>query len=114
MATSVSSLDIKRWDGTAWRALTPPSQFVNQQSVNNSGVSTSSRHNIWVFPAVSGNTATIQYAAQWNGSAWKVFKLSAKDSVLGSLAFRQHVMRPVIHMCRERGGVFPGACVTCS
>lgn len=86
--TSVSSLVVQQWNGSAWQAITPPSGFVNltSTSVNVDAAGTSAAGNTWVFAQKDGNSLT-EYALEWNGSAWTVFKLSSKNTVLGTAVF---------------------------
>src|SRR5215467_13765539 len=75
--TTVSSLVVQQWDGSAWQAVAPPAGFVNltSASVNVSAAGTSAADNTWLFVEKSQNSTT-EYALKWNGSAWTVFKLS--------------------------------------
>ena len=86
--TTVSSLVVQQWDGSAWQAVAPPAGFVNltSASVNVSAAGTSAAGNTWLFAEKSQNSTT-EYALKWNGSAWTVFKLSSKNMVLGTAVF---------------------------
>jgi hypothetical protein len=55
--TTVSSLVVQHWDGSAWQARTPPAGFVSltSGSVNVSATGTSAAGNTWVF-AQKGRT----------------------------------------------------------
>jgi hypothetical protein len=86
--TTASSLVVQQWNGSAWQAITPPAGFVNltSASVNVSAAGTSAPGNTWLF-AEKSQTSTTQYALEWNGSAWTVFKLSSTNMVLGTAVF---------------------------
>src|SRR5215469_426454 len=86
--TTVSSLVVQQWNGSSWQAITPPSGFVNltTASVNVEAAGTSGAGNTWVF-AEKGQNSNPQYALDWNGSAWTVFKLSSKNDALGTAVF---------------------------
>ena len=85
--TDGSSLVVQQWNGSAWQAVTPPSGFMNTSgSPNVTATGTSAAGNTWVF-ADKNQNAIIQYALEWNGSAWRVFKLSSKNMVLGTAVF---------------------------
>jgi hypothetical protein len=85
--TNGSSLVVQQWNGSAWQAITPPSSFMNTSgSPNVSAAGTSAAGNTWVF-ADKGQNSLTQYALDWNGSAWTVFKLSSKNMVLGTAVF---------------------------
>jgi hypothetical protein len=86
--TTTSSLVVQQWNGSAWRPITPPPAFVNLPSggVNVEAAGTSSPGNTWLFPEAGVHTNT-QYALDWTSSAWTVFKLSAKNTVLATAVF---------------------------
>src|SRR6516225_7256993 len=86
--TTASSLVIQQWNGSAWQAITPPAGFVNltSASVNVAAAGTSAAGNTWLFAEKSRNSTT-EYALEWNGSAWTVFKLSSKNMVGGTAVF---------------------------
>ena len=65
-----------------------PAGFVNltSASVNVAAAGTSAPRNTWVFAEKNGNSLT-EYALEWTGSAWTVFKLSSKNIVLGTAVF---------------------------
>lgn len=86
--TTVSSLVVEHWTGSAWRAIRPPAGFVNLPggSVNVAAAGTSWAGNTWVFAEKGQNTPT-EYALRWNGSSWTVTTLSSKNTVLGTAVF---------------------------
>jgi len=86
--TTVSSLVVQQWTGSAWQALTPPAGFVNltSGSVNVSAAGTSAAGNTWIF-AQKSQQASTEYALGWNGSAWTVSRLSSTNTVLGTAVF---------------------------
>jgi hypothetical protein len=83
--TTGLSLVVQQWAGTGWQAVTPPTGFVNlpSGSLNVLAAGTSAPDSTWLF-AEKGQNSLTQYALEWNGSAWTVFKLSSKNMVLGT------------------------------
>jgi hypothetical protein len=78
------SLVVKRWDGSQWQPVTPPSGFANTTaSVNCFVVGTSGPGNTWFFPSRDST----YYALRWDGSAWTKFRLSSTNQVLGTAVF---------------------------
>ena len=79
-----SSLVVKRWDGSQWQPVTPPSGFANTTaSINCFVAGTSGPGNTWFFPSRDST----YYGLRWDGSAWTKFRLSSTNQVLGTAVF---------------------------
>jgi hypothetical protein len=83
------SLFIDRWNGARWTRLTAPRAFTVSASENefDSVIGSSTRADMWTFPAISNSSGTVQYALHWNGATWKSFRLSGTLGILGTAVF---------------------------
>jgi len=83
------ALFIDRWNGTRWTRLAAPRAFTVPASENESDgvIGSSTRADMWTFPAITTGSTTVQYALHWNGATWKSFRLSGTLGMFGTAVF---------------------------
>jgi hypothetical protein len=81
---------VKRWTGRRWAAVPMPARLepVIGPWELFSDIYTTSPKDTWFFPDLPDGATSAQYALRWNGSAWKISKVTARlDTVLDAAVF---------------------------
>jgi hypothetical protein len=76
----------QRWNGSRWVPVALPARLPGSGPPTSqvSGIYTTSPDDTWFFPALGG----VQYALQWDGSAWTISRITAgPDTVVGAAVF---------------------------
>ncbi len=80
----------QRWNGSRWVPIALPARLrgVIGPWELYSGIYTTSSSDTWFFPVLPDHFTPVQYAVWWNGSAWRISKVTASpDTVLGAAVF---------------------------
>jgi hypothetical protein len=69
--TSNGTVVIRHWDGTKWRAVTPPKAYINSPLDQGTGpVVATSAGNAWIFAGRGTQSAGYTDALHWTGKGW--------------------------------------------
>jgi hypothetical protein len=80
----------ERWNGSRWVPVALPARLrvVIGPWALSSGIYTTSPSDTWFFPDLPDHQTPVQYAVHWNGSAWRISKVTASpDLVLDAAVF---------------------------
>jgi hypothetical protein len=69
--TSNGTVVVRHWDGTAWRAVTPPKAYINSPLDQGAGpVVATSASNAWIFAGRGAESVDYTDALHWTGKGW--------------------------------------------